>query len=54
MLRLKPAVNHTLGKIKRTENRRNRLAIGWRALLGLLLLVCASKAKAQKNIVTQH
>src|SRR5579863_1325941 len=54
MLRLKPAVDHSLGTIKRTENRDNKRVIGWCALWGLLLLFGAWNAKAQTNIVTQH
>src|ERR1700692_2990505 len=54
MLRLKPATDHSLGTIKRTENRLNSPAIGWRALWGLLLLLGAWNAKAQTGVVTQH
>ncbi len=54
MLRLKPAVDDSLGTIQQTENRGNWRAIGWRSLWGLLLLLCAWNAKAQTNIVTQH
>src|SRR5579859_7187795 len=56
MLRLKPAVDHSLGTIKRTENRDSKRTISWCALWGLLLLLCAwtANAQTQTNIVTQH